>query len=228
MRGATVERKRFRIEQMLPQAPVAPGAPRREATSPGHAELMAEMKALRAALAARPELPNAEIKELKQELELMYEAITRTKQELAALQGSDIGQTGVARASLELDAVVGSTENATQKILHAAEEIDEIGKTLTASLKRKQDQALAQDIQDQVVRIYEACNFQDLAGQRIGKVTATLKFIEQHILRMMEIWGGLDQAAAAKAADSTKLINGPQLDGADGHASQQDIDLMFN
>lgn len=213
---------------MLPQARVAPGAPRSDAPTSDHAELVAEMKALRAALAARPELPNAEIKELKQELELMYEAINRTKEELAALQGGDKGQSGVARASLELDAVVGSTENATQKILHAAEEIDEIGKTLAASLKRKQDQALAQDVQDQVVRIYEACNFQDLAGQRIAKVTTTLKFIEQHILRMMEIWGGLDQAAAGSADDGKKLINGPQLDGDAGHASQQDIDLMFN
>ena len=47
---------------------------------------------------------------------------------------------------------------------------------------------LAQDIRDQVIRIFDACNFQDLAGQRIAKVLATLKFIEDRIARMMDIW----------------------------------------
>ena len=64
--------------------------------------------------------------------------------------------------------------------------------TLAARLKDEQSRALAQDIQERVVKIFEACNFQDLTGQRITKVVATLKFIETHIVRMMEIWGGLD------------------------------------
>ena len=47
-------------------------------------------------------------------------------------------------------------------------------------------------MQERVIKIFEACNFQDLTGQRITKVVATLKFIETHIVRMMEIWGGLE------------------------------------
>ena len=43
-----------------------------------------------------------------------------------------------------------------------------------------------------MIKIFEACNFQDLTGQRITKVVGTLKFIETHIVRMMEIWGGLE------------------------------------
>jgi chemotaxis protein CheZ len=85
-----------------------------------------------------------------------------------------------------------------------------------------------------VIHIFEACNFQDLTGQRITKVVATLKFIETHIVRMMEIWGGIEvfqeltpQAMAERDGDK-KLLNGPKLDGEVGHASQDDIDALFN
>jgi len=226
-RVGPVQRKRFRIEQMMPRASLRQSAAAPE-SGPSYAELLAEIKSLRSAMGTRSERSNPEISALKQELELMYEAISRTKRELASLQASEADHAGVARASLELDAVVGSTESATQNILHAAEEIEEMAKTLSASVKSEQDQALAQDIQDQVVRLYEACNFQDLAGQRIAKVTATLKFIEQHIVRMMEIWGDLDRNANAPAVAANRLINGPRLESDVGHASQQDIDRMFN
>ena len=73
-----------------------------------------------------------------------------------------------ARASRELAAIVGSTEQATQSILQAAEEIDQAANTLSASVKGSHEQGLAHDIQDRVVQIFEACNFQDLTGQRVA------------------------------------------------------------
>jgi len=39
--------------------------------------------------------------------------------------------------------------------------------------------------------------------------------------------GVVQKVQASKPAQSTKLINGPRLDGASGHASQLDIDAMF-
>jgi chemotaxis protein CheZ len=87
---------------------------------------------------------------------------------------------------------------------------------------------LAQDVQDHVVRIYEACNFQDLAGQRIGKVIATLIMVEERVVAMIERYCGTDgQSAEATRPSDENLINGPRLDGAMGHASQRDIDAMF-
>jgi len=133
----------------------------------------------------------------------------------------------------ELDAVVDGTERATQHILEAAEFIDEAANTLSASLKHEQEHALAGDIRDHVVRIFEACNFQDLSGQRIAKVLATLTFVEDRVARMLEIWGGRDAlkdyaAVALTERDSeTKLVSGPKLNGDPGHVSQQEIDAMF-
>jgi chemotaxis protein CheZ len=137
------------------------------------------------------------------------------------------------RVTSELDAIVGGTESATETILGAVEEIDQLAHTLVARLKDGQDQALVQDMQERVIRVFEACNFQDLTGQRITKVVGTLKFIETHILRMMEIWGGLEafkdieaEAIAAREGDAA-MLNGPKIDGDAGHASQDDIDSLF-
>ena len=73
-------------------------------------------------------------------------------QELASLHFGAFGAEGHGRASRELDAVVDSTERATQQILEAAESIDEAANTLSASLKQEQEQALTSDIRDHVVR----------------------------------------------------------------------------
>ena len=62
---------------------------------------------------------------------------------------------------------------------------------------------------------------------------ATLKFVEDRIARMMEIWGGIeafkDYTAAALAERETgpALLNGPKLEGDAGHVSQDEIDAMF-
>jgi chemotaxis protein CheZ len=61
-----------------------------------------------------------------------------------------------------------------------------------------------------------------------------MKFIENHITVMMDIWGGVDaiKAHAPVIADAregdAKLLNGPKLEGDVGHASQDDIDALFD
>jgi chemotaxis protein CheZ len=62
----------------------------------------------------------------------------------------------------------------------------------------------------------------------------TMKFIEQHINAMMDIWGGVDAIKAHAVPiidtrdDDAKLLNGPKLAGDAGHASQDDIDALFD
>src|SRR5947208_15323757 len=111
-----------------------------------------------------------------------------TKQEIATVHLHGFEGPEMTRVTNELDAIVGGTENATEQILANAEEIDQIAHTLGPRLRSEQDQALVADMQERVIKIFEACNFQDLTGQRITKVVGTLKFIETHILRMNEIW----------------------------------------
>jgi chemotaxis protein CheZ len=137
----------------------------------------------------------------------------------------------IARAGRELDAIVAGTEQATQTVLRAAEDIDRTARTLVDTLKNAHEQGLAHDIQDRVVEIYEACNFQDLTGQRVDKVLATLSFIELHVGRLMQIWHGIEQFKPVAFGQSDqgdcKYLNGPKLAGESGHSSQEDIDALF-
>jgi chemotaxis protein CheZ len=171
---------------------------------------------------------------LKVELDLIHDAISRTKREIAVLHGKSFDGQEMAKVNGELGAVVGGTEQATQQILEATEAIDQAATALSKNISPDQQMLLSEEIQERVVSIFEACNFQDLTGQRISKVMTTMKFIEQHINAMMDIWGGVDaiKAHAPPIIDTregdAKLLNGPKLDGDIGHASQDDIDALFD
>jgi len=240
-----VRQKIFRIESMQAAHAVrsTPAAEKRPAEP--NQDILIELKALRElierqapATAPVPPLPKpdrmtmGDLNKLKNETDSIHRAISRTMQELAELHIGAFNDRAEGHASRQLDAVVTGTERATQQILEAAEGIDDAANTLSASLKSEQEHALATDIRDHVVRIFEACNFQDLTGQRIGKVLATLQFVENSVARMMEIWGGREvvegYAGAILAERQDKqLVNGPKLDGDPGHASQQEIDALF-
>src|SRR5579863_1640807 len=170
-------RKVFRIERtgaLRPRdAVVEVQAPLR------HAELMNEIAALRAMLtAAAMQQPgkgeaDAGAERLVSELSLIVGAIdgSAIKATSATLPS---GAPPITRIAHELAEVANSTEQATQRVLAAAEEIDQVTKNLSAALSGKFEQGLVQDIQDHIIRIFEACNFQDLTGQRISKVLSIL------------------------------------------------------
>jgi len=250
-----IHRKRFRIEEVVEGMPSAELI--ESDAGPMHHEIMAELRAIRAQMAgaatgavsaalgasvsgeaqALLETYRAQIEQcekLKVELDLIHDAINRTKREIAVLHGTSFNGEEMAKVNGELGAVVGGTEHATQQILEAAEAIDQAASALAKVTSPDQQQRLAEEIQERVISIFEACNFQDLTGQRINKVMTTMKFIENHISVMMDIWGGVDaiKAHAPPIVDTregaAKLLNGPKLDGDAGHASQDDIDALFN
>jgi chemotaxis protein CheZ len=201
-----VQRKVFRIEELVRTARAVP---------PQHS---ADSSAAKAA----PTIYG--------ELAAIQDAIARNKRELSALINNG-NERRMSRAAGELGAAVEGMEKATQKILASAEAIDECARALASALTDDYHHGLAQDVQDHVVRVYEACNFQDLAGQRIGKVIATLIMVEEQLAAMIErCQSSGDANRPAGEAHRTyagDLINGPRLDGDTGHVNQQDIDAMF-
>ncbi|MEM8839989.1 MAG: protein phosphatase CheZ [Pseudomonadota bacterium] len=166
---------------------------------------------------------------LKRELDLIYEAITETKKEIASL--SHVGFETGARPVDELDAVVKGTEQATNQILGAIELIEENANSLADTLTGDAG-LLANKMQDEILRVYEACNFQDITGQRITKVVNVLRFISDRTEKMIDIWGGMDSFDDVpfenhKETEGDKaLLNGPALDNQES-SSQDDIDALF-
>lgn len=162
------------------------------------------------------------------DLAAVQDIVAAHKQELAALIGQG-QERRLLRAAGDLGAAVEGTDKAAHTILKAAELIDESAKTLAASLRTARTRGLAQDIREQAARIFEACAFQDLAGQRIGKAIALLSTLEERLGVMLTQCDGIETATRATKAPAADggLINGPRLDGDSGHVSQQDIDRMF-
>lgn len=171
---------------------------------------------------------NPEIADLSAALGAMRHAIATTKREVSDLERSPSGATGVHRAACELDAVSLATEQATTTILGAVEEIE-----MAAQLVRNAGVDLGRNdpagiILERVMVLYEACNFQDVAGQRIRKVVNTLQYVEARLDALIAVWG--DKPGPAIGPDQSygaALLAGPALPGEIGHVSQSDVDAFF-
>jgi chemotaxis regulatin CheY-phosphate phosphatase CheZ len=233
-------RKVFRIEE-TPAARVAAGGARaseRQAETMQaqnlqaqdlQAQVLQELAALRSAFAtsatptAKPDISGAATGRLTSELHLIAGRLAGG----AVNDGgeADTGEVPLTRIANELLAVTAGTEQATQKILAAAEEIDQLANNLSAALKGKIEQGLAQDIQDLVIRIFEACNFQDLIGQRVSKVMTTLKFVEDQITSVLD---EIKNMSARPSGEAAQYLHGPRLGDDTGHVSQTDIDAIFD
>jgi chemotaxis protein CheZ len=235
--------KPYRIETLMHGNRPLPSRKAVDDMGTHHSEVMAEFAKLRAMMKPAAEISSEAIEtfrrevheasKLKAEMDSIREAIARTKQEIATLHGTSFETAQMARVSGELDAVVAGTEAATESILAAAEFIDDHAMQLAAHVKSARDKTLATEIQERVVSIFEACNFQDLTGQRITKVVSTLNFVENRIDRMIEIWGGIEQFhgiepdGPEERTGDKALLNGPALPTDEGRASQDDIDALF-
>jgi chemotaxis protein CheZ len=183
----------------------------------------------------------AEVMQLKTELEGIRSAIEQTKVEIATLHVGRPAQVGIGQISDEIGAIVQQTELAANTILNAAERIE---MEMSAIIAHIDDKALAErhvsDVMMEVSQLYEACNFQDLTGQRLSRVMETFGFVEQRIDKMLHIWGGLSaidhllksEADAKREAEHSigdqALANGPQVAGTAGHVGQLEIDALFD
>lgn len=160
---------------------------------------------------------------LRDEITKIAHHIQTTKNEILALSPGTENSNHIGSAAIQLDAVVKATEEAAHTIMDAA---DEIQNTVGAS----SDETLKQQITDITARIYEACNFQDLTGQRIKKVMQALDFTESKIQKLIGLFssdGTIQPEEISKMSkeDDDLLMNGPQLPS--NAPSQAEIDAMF-
>lgn len=163
---------------------------------------------------------------LYDDIEALANYIGNAKSEIAAIKADEINSEQVPAATDELTAIVGATEQATNEIFEAVETIEE--------LTSKMEPAIAEKVTDAVTRVYEACSFQDITGQRVTKVVTTLQSIETKVLALLAALGedyeavGSDTVReAAKTPDGSdeSLLNGPQMP--EDAISQGDVDALL-
>jgi chemotaxis protein CheZ len=165
------------------------------------------------------------------ELEQLATFIQKAKSEIAQLRPDEIRDQHLPTATDELEAIVGATETATNGILNAVEQIE--------NLTNEMPPEVAGKVSEAVTQVYESCNFQDITGQRISKVVKALQHIESKVDGLLSAFGDemikhrKDGAAQAGPGDASKqdvssdqaLLNGPQLP--QEAKGQADIDALF-
>lgn len=156
------------------------------------------------------------------ECRALSEYISNARSEIAALQPGNLETDRIPRAGMELDAIVQQTEEATNTIMAAAEEI--------MGADTSDAEAYQALVQDAIMRIFEACSFQDITGQRISKVVQTLAHIETRVAELRDLLGVTeDDIAAARAEESDDpdkdLLRGPALEG-EG-IDQSEVDALM-
>ena len=162
---------------------------------------------------------------LLSELEALGREVKRATSEIAALRVDDINHSHIPAATDELDAVVEHTAEATNTILDSCEKLEVLQATLSGEA--------AETVAAAVTRIYEACSFQDITGQRIGKVVSALKAIETRVAAVTASFVRPAEAGAAHGAEPVadgrtegeRLANGPQLPPA--ASSQAEVDRLL-
>ena len=199
------------------------------------AELMGAINELKDLV--KPALPTQEtpadlpeISVLRNQLQDLRDHIYDTKKEIASIHHPDEKDDRLTTAAMELDAIVAETELATHRILNATVEIGDI----LEKLKERSDDvgahAFIDEANNKTIEIMEACNFQDLSGQRTTKVIKTINYLEERILSMIGIWGedgfdGIEIEGESLEGDAA-LLHGPQHEE---HAiDQADIDALFD
>lgn len=158
-----------------------------------------------------------------EECQSLSDYITNARKEIAALQPENEEGARIPRAGRELEAIVIQTEEATDTIMDAAEKI--MGSEAT-DLETYQA-----EVNDQIMRIFEACSFQDITGQRISKVVETLSYIERRSDKLKNILGvdadldgGLEDDEPPTREDD-HLLSGPALAG-EG-IDQDEVDALM-
>lgn len=156
----------------------------------------------------------------------MAEEIERTKREISELAPGGEENARITGASAELDAIVDSTETATSSILEAAEAVQELAWTLR---EEGVSDACCDALDLRATEIYTACSFQDITGQRITKVIAVLRMLDNRIGTMAKLWSGtqMESRDAGKTGQhpDAGLLNGPAPAGE--AIDQDEVDRMM-
>ncbi len=147
------------------------------------------------------------------------------KTDIAGLQANDLQETHPPTAGKELDAVLEATEEATNTIMECAESI--------MCADASDHDAYKALVDEHLMKIFEACSFQDITGQRISKVVETLNMIDERVSRFakrMQVKDAEGHATEDEAERARRkkdlMLDGPQAKS--DAINQDEVDNLFS
>ena len=176
------------------------------------------------------ELPN---EQLREELDALFRYMQRVRQEIAAIDRPADEDHAFESMGDQMDAIVKATEAATNTIMEAMEAAEEANGKLREQITDPAQVALLDQITTNANKVFEACAFQDITGQRVNKVAKSITYVEERVNALINLFGAEQMAEVEvvlrpeqeKTADE-KLMSGPQSEGTG--LSQADIDNLFD
>ena len=135
-------------------------------------------------------------------LRTLADSLNAALKDMAALGLDDVLCRQVPDATIELDALAQATAAATGTILDECEKLEAALAGTSCSLA----------VSAMATRIYEACSFQDIVGQRLTKVGRTLQAIEANTAEILRMFALV--AAEMPSPPKGLGLEGPQLNGA--------------
>jgi len=171
------------------------------------------------------EAPGGNVEQIAAELRDLLSVIDAARTELVAMQPKNLSVRKIPGAHDELDAIVAATEEAAGIIMDAADTVGELAGDV--------DEKASEKLLDVSTQLFEASSFQDLTGQRITKISGTLKHLEERLSVLADAIGDdyvepeedIAKDDEGVAVDDTDLLHGPQLEG-EGN-SQEEIDALL-
>ena len=177
-------------------------------------------------------ITKAQYDELSRQIVQLYEYMERIKSEIAAVKHPNAPVDHFNKAADQLDAIVQATEEATNTIMEATEETNAIAEGLKEKIHLGETDTDFDKTIENSNKVFEACTFQDITGQRISKIVKTMNLLEGTLSSLVVIIGK-DSIAALPVAEEKKeesggvIMDGPALEG-DQTVSQADIDALFD
>ena len=173
-----------------------------------------------------------EYQELQAALASVGSFIKSGRRNLASSNPNEIVETLIPDSTLELNASISASEDASNEIMDACDAIEKA----VAGL----DEVAKQAVLAETAKIFSSCGFQDITGQRATKVISYLAQVEEKTLVLIKSLKGFFDKEGTPAQEDTpkgkvdedheltdeELKNGPQLEGKG--LSQAEVDAMLN
>ncbi len=170
---------------------------------------------------------------LHTELDNLIHYVERLRLELANITRKKGDRSDFENMSVQLDALVKNTEEASYEILKSSEDILETVDKLREDNSEEDRNKLCDLITTKAMATLQACSFQDITGQRVTKIIRSVQFVEERVNSMAEIYGEasintLGLEISAKETPSEEVcMDGPAVH-AEEAISQDDIDALFD
>lgn len=162
--------------------------------------------------------------ELAREIGQVADYVTRLRREIGSLKPGEVYSKRIPETVTDLRSVHDTTKAAADTIMAAAEAILE---------RAQSDPADHGFVMDRVMEIMQACSFEDIAGQRLGRAMETLLDVERRLERFAKAVKVADtadlfdrKAIMREARREVLLVEGPQ--DAEQAIEQAAIDKLFD